>query len=371
MDNTDFNQHKFNILIVDDLPKNIQVVASILQKENYHLAFAQSGHKALSHVKYNQFDLILLDVMMPDMDGFEVCRQLKANEETRDIPVIFLTAKADTDSIVKGFDSGAVDYVTKPFNGTELLVRVKTHLELKSTRQDLEEANTTKDRFFSIIAHDLKNPFNGLLGLSELLIRHYDRFDDEKRKKLLNDIKNVSELTFKLLQNLLDWSRMQTGKMQWVPEELDLYYLVEENIALHKTNAESKQINLYSTVPKDTPVYADRSMIVTVIRNLISNAIKYTRAGGDVKVSSKTTCGFEKVMVSDTGLGMSVSDMDKLFRIDVHSSRPGTEKEPGTGLGLILCKEFVEKNRGRISADSEPGKGSDFTFTIMKMKNED
>ncbi len=359
-------EKKFKILIVDDVPKNIQVAANILQQEGYQMAFAQNGKAAISQVQSNRFDLILLDIMMPGMDGFEVCRQLRENPETRNIPIIFLTAKTDAESILKGFEVGAVDYVTKPFNGSELSARVKTHLSLKRAQEDLLEANATKDKFFSIIAHDLKNPFNALIGLSKLLLNNYDGFNDVKRKDFVQMIHRSSEQGFKLLENLLDWSRMQTGKMEWQPHEIDLNIYAFENISLLNAAAENKNIRLSSLIAKDTMVYADANMIRMVIRNLLSNAIKFTPEGGEVTISSRQTDGYEEVTVSDTGIGMSEEDIGKLFRIDVHHSSPGTADEQGTGLGLILCKEFVEKNGGKIWVKSEVGKWSEFKFSAPK-----
>jgi two-component system, sensor histidine kinase and response regulator len=359
-------EKKFRILIVDDVPKNIQVAANILQQEGYQMAFAQNGKAAISQIQSNRFDLILLDIMMPGMDGFEVCRQLRENPETRNIPIIFLTAKTDTESILKGFEVGAVDYVTKPFNGSELSARVRTHLALKRAQEDLLEANATKDKFFSIIAHDLKNPFNALIGLSKLLLNNYDSFGDVKRKDFVQMIHRSSEQGFKLLENLLDWSRMQTGKMEWQPLEIDLNIYAFENISLLNAAAENKNIRLSSLIARDTMVYADANMIRMVIRNLLSNAIKFTPEGGEVKIASRSSEGYEEVTVSDTGIGMSEEDIGKLFRIDVHHSSPGTADEQGTGLGLILCKEFVEKNGGKIWVKSEVGKGSEFNFSVPK-----
>ena len=215
MNNDDTKESK--ILIVDDVPKNIQLAGSILQRQDYNIFFANNGETALNLAQTNAFDLILLDIMMPGMDGFEVCEQLKKDPNTREIPVIFLTAKTDTESTIKGFDIGAVDYVTKPFNEKELLARVRTHLELRAARESLREANVTKDKFFSIIAHDMKNPFNALLGLSKLLLNNFDVFDEDKKKYFIQNIYQSSDQGYKLLENLLDWSRMQTGKMVCQP----------------------------------------------------------------------------------------------------------------------------------------------------------
>ncbi len=354
----------FKILIVDDVPKNIQLAGTILQKEGYNIFFANNGETALNLTKTNDFDLILLDIMMPEMDGFEVCGQLKKDAKNSDIPIIFLTAKSDTESMIKGFDTGAVDYVTKPFNEKELLARVRTHLELKDTRQNLQEANATKDKFFSIIAHDLKNPFNALLGLSKLLLTNFDAFDEKKKKQFIENIFQASEQGYKLLENLLDWSRVQMGKIKWKPDHLDISTYCFENVSLLEASANNKKINLHSDINTGTPVYADPNMVTMVIRNLMSNAIKFTQKGGEVKITSETKGNYEEITVSDTGTGIKPEDIEKLFRIDVHHSTLGTAKEVGTGLGLILCKEFIEKNGGNIKIESELGSGSRFKFTL-------
>jgi len=365
-----YDDKKFKILIVDDVPKNIQVAANILQREGYQMAFAQNGKTAIAQAQSNQFDLILLDIMMPDMDGFEVCRYLREEPGTRDIPIIFLTARTESESIIKGFELGATDYVTKPFNGAELLARVRTHLELRRAHQELQEANATKDKFFSIIAHDLKNPFNVFLGLSKLLLDNYDEFDNEKRKNIIQNIYQASENGYKLLENLLEWSRIQTGRIKWRPDHIDLYTYAFENISFLEAGAYNKKITLHSDISKGTLVYADPDMVTTVIRNLMSNAIKFTDEGGEVRISSETAGDYEEVIISDTGIGIEEKNMRQLFRIGVHQSGLGTAGEQGTGLGLILCKEFVEKNRGRISLDSEVGRGSVFKFTLPKAGDE-
>ncbi|OQY59647.1 MAG: hypothetical protein B6245_05585 [Desulfobacteraceae bacterium 4572_88] len=360
------DRKKSNILIVDDVPKNIQLAGSILQKEKHNIFFANNGVNALRLIKKNKFDLILLDIMMPEMDGFEICEKLKASPETSDIPVIFLTAKSDNESTIKGFEAGAVDYVTKPFNEKELLARVRTHLELRQTQASLQEANVTKDKFFSIIAHDLKNPFNSLLVLSKLLLNNFDGFDDEKKKEFIQVIYDTSDHGRNLLENLLDWSRMQIGRFKWQPDKIDLFTYGFENVSLLKACAENKKISLESEIEKGSMVYADPNMTRMIIRNLMSNALKFTSEGGYVKVSAKMLDNEAVVTVSDNGLGIKEENIRKLFKIDTHHSTPGTADERGTGLGLILCKEFVDKNGGKIWIESEFQKGSDFKFTLPR-----
>ncbi len=373
----DDTNKKFNILIVDDASKNIQVVANILKQEGYQMAFARNGKTALSRAETMPFDLILLDIMMPEMDGYEACERLKKNPETKDIPVIFLTAKTDKESVLKGFGLGAVDYVTKPFNAAELLARVKTHLELKLAKEDLrnsrdqlQELNATKDKFFSIIAHDLRNPFNALISGSDMLVHYFEELEQEQIKEFIEEINLASRQAFNLLGNLLEWARSQTGRILYSPEKISMDEIVQKNKDLLEQNAKEKNIHLANDVEPDTFVYADKDMIATVIRNLMTNALKYTPYGGKVTITSKNAGDFTETWISDTGAGIGKEDMDKLFRIDTKYSTLGTANERGTGLGLILCKEFVKGNHGKIWVKSEVGKGSDFKFTLPKQIQE-
>ena len=246
--------------------------------------------------------------------------------------------------------------LTKPY---DLMFR-----DLKKNEQALIEANNTKDKFFSIIAHDLKNPFSTLLGFSGLLSQDYDKFDDSTKKEVIKDIHQSSEHMYDLLENLLSWSIMQTDGMECKAQSINLSMLADESIALLRAGAEDKGIRLVLTIDEGVRVSADVNMISTVVRNLLSNAIKFTGEGGEVEISSKRKGNFQEIIVSDTGVGISTEDLKKLFRLDVKYTRYGTRKEGGTGLGLLLCKEFVEKNGGTIGAESEPGKGSRFIFTL-------
>ncbi len=384
----------FKILIVDDIAKNIQVVGNILQEHDYDLYFANDGFSALEQIGDTDFDLILLDIMMPEMDGYQVCQKLKANPRNEDLPVIFLTAKTDTDSIAKAFEVGAVDFVTKPFNASELLARVKTHLRLrysilmlaqtnqvltqeieerKAIQKNLEQSEgklrqmiDTKDKFFSIVAHDLKNPFNTLVGFTELLMHNADLMPKEKIRNFYQLIHNAAHRSHSLLENLLEWSRAQTGSLKWEPESFDFFRVVESNVLLLQSTAEQKHISLISDVTEGTMVFADFNMILTVVRNFISNALKFTQAGGRVRITATMQDEHVVVKVADTGVGIAPEDMAKLFRMDIRHTTEGTSHEKGTGLGLLLCKEFIEKNKGQISIESELGVGTRFVFTLPR-----
>jgi len=369
-----------NVLIVDDIAENIQVLGNILDEHDIEFSYASGGKEALEAIAFNKPDLLLLDINMPEMNGFEVCEKLKKEPETKKIPVIFLTARTDREDIVKGLTIGAVDYVTKPFNPQELISRVKTHLELSNSRKmidaqnerlrkaytDMKETNKTKDKFFSIIAHDLKEPFNTLLGFSELLLKEYDNRAPEENKEMIQHIYNSSIHGFDLLNNLLEWSRSQTGRIEYKPCDFSLTDLVRQNIVSISSAANKKNIDVQNEIKEYIMAFGDQRMINTVVRNLIVNALKFTGSGGEIVLSQKEENEFIIVTVTDTGVGISEKNLSKLFNLTESFSTPGTEKEHGTGLGLILCKEFVEKNGGKIWVESEYGRGSKFSFSIPR-----
>lgn len=240
---------------------------------------------------------------------------------------------------------------------------------IKKQNDELTELNSLKDRFFSIIAHDLKNPFNSILGLSGLLFKEYDAYNEETKRKIIASIYEGAQNAYKLLENLLFWARSQQGAIKYTPSLLNLKTLIDENIALLNGIATSKNIHLHSGISKDMFINSDKDLLNAVIRNLISNAIKFTRQNGEVVVSEATIGAdvheeFLAISVKDNGVGMSEENKNKLFKIAENSSTQGTEGEQGTGLGLILCWECVEKCGGKIWVDSEEGKGSTFNFTI-------
>lgn len=378
------NGDKSVILAIDDQPNNLKVIGSVLEEE-YILSIANNGKNALRMLENALPDLILLDIMMPEMDGFQVCEKLKENPATRDIPVIFLTAKAGIDDITRAFQVGAVDYIEKPFKVAEVKARIKTHLELhtahqkirqmneellasqeklKETAKKLEVINQEKDKFFSIIAHDLRSPFGALLNISEMIRELLNEKDYDQVVQLGDALVVSAQKTYDLLVNLMSWAKMQTGTLEWTPEPLQLWDVAYEVIELHAETAASKSITLKSSVSRDTIVFADRNMMGTVIRNLVSNAIKFTRSGGEVRIEASTEDKLVTVSVTDTGIGMDQQMLGRLFMLSEQVGRTGTAGEPSTGIGLLLVKDFVEKNNGTIQITSEVGKGTQCSFTI-------
>ncbi|WP_321372809.1 hybrid sensor histidine kinase/response regulator [uncultured Draconibacterium sp.] len=360
------------ILIVDDVPKNIQVLGTLLAKFKCELAVAMNGQQALDTVEKVKPDLILLDVMMPIMDGHETCRRLKSNESTKDIPVIFLSAKTETEDIVEGFKLGAVDYVTKPFIGKELVARVQTHLTLRQTQQTLSEEVHSKNKFFSIMSHDLRGAFGIITNFVQLIQEGGDFLTNEEKDELLNDIQTTSTNTLELLENLLKWARSQTGAIKFSPENLKLTCLFDEIQRNHTSIAQAKDISILNSERDELAVYGDRNMILLIIRNLVSNAIKFTNKGGQISlIAQKADDNMIKVVVADTGVGISPDKVGQLFSIESKTTSNGTANEQGHGLGLVLCKEFVKINNGDIGIISEPDKGTQVWFTLPSNKPEE
>ena len=248
----------------------------------------------------------------------------------------------------------------------EELLELNANLEKKVEQrtEELRELNATKDKFFSIIAHDLKNPFNTLMGFTELLLDNLEDFSDDKVHEIIGILNETSKQSYALLENLLEWSRTQTGRMEMKLERINIHDLIEENIDLLSNQAGKKKIQLVSKVSADANAFADANMIRTVIRNLISNAIKYTKENGSITCSSFVKDNKLQIEVADTGIGIKPQNLEKLFRIDLNYSTRGTADENGTGLGLILCKEFINRIGGDIWVDSVFGEGSIFKFTL-------
>lgn len=564
-----------HILVVDDTLDSLDLITHLLEIQGYQVHPVTSGQAALKEAYHIAPDLILLDIMMPDIDGFEVCRQLKADERTRDIPIIFISALNETLDKIRAFKLGGVDYISKPFQADEVLARVGTHLTLCRTKrhlqaqntqlsqeiqdrknaetalqqrnrellllnrisqlfssslefdrvaetildevqqlldvysisiwltipetgelvcrqakgpgsegiinwrlqpgqgitgwvaqqdesliihdtwndkrhfknvdkktgtpirsmlsiplrikgevigvlnlvdlrvghfceddllllepiasvaanavenarlyttaqqeiterkraeealrqanQELKHVNDSKDKFFSIISHDLRGSFNTLLGFAQLLSQNLERYTPQKLKEHIEKLRSSAERLYALLENLLTWSRIQRGVMEYEPHKLDLYDIAEDNVALFLSKAQQKNVTLTSTIKEYTYAYADPNMVDTVMRNLVSNALKFTDHGGSVTISVREHRGMLELSVSDTGLGISREGQARLFRIDAQYTNVGTEGEKGTGLGLILCQELITRNGGRIWVESESDIGTTFRFTL-------
>lgn len=362
------------ILIVDDIEQNLQVLGEILTAEGLRFAAAMNGKKALEVVARRRPDLLLLDMMMPDMDGYEVCRQLKANPDTADIPVIFLTAADDKESLVQAFNVGAVDYITKPFHASELLSRIYAQLELQKTREALQDANEQlrqsnemKDRLFSLVAHDLRGPFQTFIGTADLLTHYVDRLTKEQLVQMSRRLTETSQNLFTLTDNLLTWARAQMMQNNITPQVVDISATAATCMALFESQAAEKNITLVNNITVGTVATVDVELFNTVLRNLLSNAVKFTPSGGTITVEATYSGACVSCAVNDTGIGMNEDTIVRLFSRESHSTTTGTEGEKGTGLGLLLCKELLERNGGTITVESMIGRGTTFCFTLPEV----
>jgi two-component system, sensor histidine kinase and response regulator len=359
------------VLIVDDNSNNIKVVGLTLRRLNYKILIATNGKDAIEMVEKIRPDLVLLDVMMPGMDGYQTCEVIKSDKKNENIPVLFLTALHEKENIVKGFEAGGVDYITKPFNPEELISRVKTHLELKHTRDKLETAmenlsqlNSLKDKMFSVIGHDLRSPLGSVKMTLEFLSQSASGSCPPEIRESLDLMIKTTEEIFDLLENLLGWGKSQTGNLFIEPERLNLNELIQSVYFLSKGNLNFKSLYFENEVPADLSVFADLNMLKLVFRNLISNAIKFTSGGGRIRVLAQPSDGNVEVAVEDNGVGIPEENLLRLFDPGNHLTTYGTNKESGSGLGLKLVHDVIARNNGDIRVESEEGKGTSFIVTL-------
>lgn len=365
------------IACIDDEAMNLELLKFTIKQINCDVLAIQHSQEALALLLKNIPDVILLDVRMPEMDGFELCRLIKTKRVLKNIPVIFITGMGKTENKVKGFELGGVDYVTKPFNKHELLARIKTHLSLSDAKKklskqatDLKKENVLKDRLFSIIGHDLRSPLSAIKMQLDFILRGIiNPTDANFINKTVCNLNATTDEAFNLLDNLLGWAKSESDSLSIIKENVDILNLVEQCARLQKLALETKNIKLQISIPENTLVYADMNMIKTVLRNLVSNAIKFTPVDGTIIISAQLEKEFWNVSVSDSGVGISEEDLPKVLNTDQHFSKEGTEQESGTGLGLILCQDFILKNGGTLWVKSTLGKGSSFTFSVPVAEN--
>lgn len=498
------------VLIVDDSKTINFSISTILSENGFSTTSAYSAEEAFIIIENETFDLIILDIVLPERNGFHFCYSIKQRDKYRKIPVIFITGVSDKDNLLHAFELGAVDFIVKPFDARELLVRVKTHLELKMTKemlekeitlhkqkaealeesernyrflfenmtdgfivnkvffnkekdlydfkiitannaftqiinskidevvglnikdifpnlaehdedflkislnggskkfqyyydkgnkylnisvffskygqfaaviedisvqktaeielqkseQQLKELNATKDKFFSIIAHDLRSPFTSIIGLSEILSNDSE-IELEQCKEFSSLIYQSARKTYTLVENLLLWARSQTSKLKNEPEEFFLKEILEIVLNYIQDEANNKKVKIIDKINNDVKVYADFDMLTIVLRNLLSNAVKFNKLRGKIIIDSKIKEDKILILVSDTGLGLKQDEINNLFRIDVNKIMiGGSNQEKGSGLGLILCKDFLSKMNGTIEVESEIGRGSCFTISL-------
>lgn len=374
--NMEINPSEYKILIVDDVMSNVLLLKVLLTNEKFAIATASNGRQALEQVEKENPDLVLLDVMMPDMSGFEVAQHLKSNPNTADIPIIFLTALNSTADIVKGFQVGANDFISKPFNKEELIIRVTHQISLVAAKrlilsktEELQHTIAGRDKLYSVIAHDLRSPMGSIkMVLNMLILNLPSEKIGAEMYELLTMANQTTEDVFSLLDNLLKWTKSQIGKLNVVYQDVDLVEVTDGVIEIFSMVASLKKIRIREMKPEKMMVNADIDMLKTVVRNLLSNAIKFSKENSEVLVKMEEVDGMAVVSVQDYGCGISEEGQKKLLHTDTHFSTFGTNNEEGSGLGLLLCKDFVVKNGGKLWFTSKEGEGSIFSFSIPVKK---
>lgn len=374
--NMEINPSEYKILIVDDVMSNVLLLKVLLTNEKFAIATASNGRQALEQVEKENPDLVLLDVMMPDMSGFEVAQHLKSNPNTADIPIIFLTALNSTADIVKGFQVGANDFISKPFNKEELIIRVTHQISLVAAKrlilsktEELQRTIAGRDKLYSVIAHDLRSLMGSIkMVLNMLILNLPSEKIGAEMYELLTMANQTTEDVFSLLDNLLKWTKSQIGKLNVVYQDVDLVEVTDGVIEIFSMVASLKKIRIREMKPEKMMVNADIDMLKTVVRNLLSNAIKFSKENSEVLVKMEEVDGMAVVSVQDHGCGISEEGQKKLLHTDTHFSTFGTNNEEGSGLGLLLCKDFVVKNGGKLWFTSKEGEGSIFSFSIPVKK---
>jgi len=371
----------FKILAVDDIPTNTMLLQMMLEQPGYRVLTSLSAEDAVKQVEKEKPDLLLLDVLMPGTDGFTLAKQLKQNPEYSNIPIIFLTALNSADDIVKGFQLGADDYITKPFKKEELLIRVRHQLSLLQAKRtieqhkvELEKTIAGRDALYSVIAHDLRMPMSTIKMILNVLAIQMSE-EENVRKEIVESIQNANEISeqlFRLLDNLLKWTKAQLGKLKAIRQPFDLTDLTEAEVETATVLAANKNITIRfnSTATGPTDVEVDIDMIKTAMRNLMSNAIKYSFRNGTIDVVLETENEEVIYKVIDHGCGISEENQQKLLDLGTQFSTFGTEQESGSGLGLKLVDNFLKLNNGRFFFHSKENEGSTFGFALPVLKKE-
>ena len=366
----------YTILVCDDERDIVSALNIYLSAEGYRVLTAYDGYQALRLLDREEVHLILLDVMMPDMSGFEVAQHLKANPKTADIPIIFLTALNSTTDIVKGFQVGANDFISKPFNKEELIIRVTHQISLVAAKriilnktEELQRTIAGRDKLYSVIAHDLRSPMGSIKMVLNMMILNLpvEKIGSEMYE-LLTMANQTTEDVFSLLDNLLKWTKSQIGNLNVVYQDIDVVEVVDSVIDVFNIVAGLKKITIREEKTEKLPVSADIDMLKTVIRNLLSNAIKFSNENSEVVVKMEEQGDMAVISVKDNGCGIDEEGQKKLLHTDTHFSTFGTNNEEGSGLGLLLCQDFVVKNGGKLWFTSKKGEGSTFYFSVPLKK---
>lgn len=372
---SNLNRSDYKILIVDDVISNVLLLKILLTNEKFQVCTANNGRACIEMTKKEHPDLILLDVMMPDINGFDTAVILKKDPETKDIPIIFLTALNSPQDLVHGFQVGANDFLTKPFNKEELVMRVTQQISLVAAKRIIEKQNaelkatlSNRDKMYSVIAHDLRSPMASIRMVLNLIVQSTSAEKvGPELYMLLDQANRESEEVHDLLDNLLKWTKCQTGRLNVVLQDLDLNDIVPGVVEIFEMIAKTKNIKLeLKKTDEALKVHADNDMLKTVLRNFMSNAVKFSPENSTIQIAMAKEGDFARVSVKDQGVGIAADRLGSIFHKG--ETTYGTGGEEGSGLGLQLCQDFARKNGGDCYVESVEGQGSTFSFTIPILK---
>ena len=370
------NRSDYKILIVDDVVSNVLLLKILLTNEKFQVCTANCGNMCIEQAKAEKPDLILLDVMMPDISGFDTAVILKKDPETADIPIIFLTALNNPSDLVHGFQVGANDFLTKPFNKEELVVRVMHQITLVAAKRLIQKQNeelratiNNRDKMYSVIAHDLRSPMASIRMVLNLVVTSMSpEVIGPELFELLDKANKESEECHDLLDNLLKWTKSQTGRLNVLFQDLDLNDIIPGVVDIFEMIALTKKIKLqYVGTQAPLVVRADNDMLKTIVRNFMSNAVKFSPENSVIEITMKEEGQFAKVSVRDHGVGIEPDRLGSIFHKG--ETTYGTDGEEGSGLGLQLCADFARKIGGDVQVESTLNEGSTFSVFIPLKKD--
>ncbi|MDH5764448.1 MAG: hybrid sensor histidine kinase/response regulator [Gammaproteobacteria bacterium] len=365
------NKNQTTILIVDDHPANLDLLECFLEGFDYRLLRAESGKDALALASENDLDLVLLDIMMPEMDGYQVCEKFKEMPQHARVPVIFLTALEDIESKVKAFSRGAVDYLTKPINVKELQARVTTHLRLAQQEQDLKDYDKAKNQFISMLAEDLLTPIQSLKSVLQRLNETSADLDKEALCDYISLAYSAADCINDISHNLKFWSALQNNELTNNQQNVNVKEVFDSIISDIQLETKHKAISIVNDINADEIAYVDEEFLRIIVQNVLSNAVSYSNKGGVVVVVAEDSNidGSVTITIEDNGIGISEENIQNIFQLGQQFRREGTAGEVGTGMGLILCHDLLEKCGGRMWLESELGKGTKVFINLPQQSN--
>jgi len=353
------------VLVVDDQQSIRKLVCMHLTKAGFEAFDAVDGNDGLAKATEMVPDLIISDLMMPGMDGIELCKRLKADTRLREVFFIMLTAKSRTEDKIKGFGSGADDYMTKPFNHQELLARVQSAMRIRNLQKELTKLGEIKDEFLGIAAHDLRTPLTVIKGWCDLFNEEMLGALNDEQKEAVDGITQQVKLMLNLINDLLDVTKIESGKVELNLGQCKIQDVVAQHERSYALLASKKNITLKTEFGNDMPsVNLDKERISQVLNNLLSNAFKFSPEGSSITMASVKSGDFIEISVVDTGIGIPEEAMHKMFQKFSQAGHRAPGGEKGTGLGLAIAKKLVKLHGGRVWVESKEGKGSTFTFSL-------